>query len=65
MQNREYETDCTCHGKKTIRGINCDAKKCAYNDGECRCTAENVCVGPCDAGCSSDTVCATFKPKTY
>lgn len=64
MQEKSYTNECTCH-HKPIRGIVCDAKNCAYNDGEKRCCAECVCVGPCGADCSSDTACATFKPKTY
>ncbi|MBC8576559.1 DUF1540 domain-containing protein [Yanshouia hominis] len=46
--------------------ICCNVQNCAYND-DCRCTAKKVDVGPqycaCTAGCSDETVCATFRPK--
>lgn len=45
-----------------IKGINCDVKNCAYHDGETRCTAGEITVGPAYATSSHDTVCATFKP---
>lgn len=47
-----------------IKGINCDVKNCVYHDGECNCTADRVAVGPTYASSCSDTVCATFRPKS-
>lgn len=51
-----------CHDTP-IRGISCDVKNCAYHEGECHCCAPRISVGPCNATCSGDTVCVTFKPK--
>ena len=50
-----------CDGK-AIKGIVCGVKSCAYHDGEDKCHAESVCIGPCDAKCSASTACATYKP---
>lgn len=65
MEEKKYENECNCQNKRQVSGIVCDAKNCTYNDGKCGCHASEVCVGPCDADCSSDTVCVTFRPKTY
>lgn len=50
-------------GKDHIKGIQCDAKNCIYNDCKTHCTANCISVGPQNATCSSDTVCATFRDK--
>ena len=55
--------DCGTSCKK-IKGITCDVKGCEYNDGKNECTAGHISVGPTDACCSDETVCATFRPKT-
>ncbi len=47
---------------KPIRGIACNVGNCLYNDGECRCTAGKISVGPSYAKSATDTVCATFTP---
>lgn len=47
-----------------IKGISCSAKNCIYHDGDNYCTAERISVGTANACCCSDTVCATFKPKS-
>lgn len=44
-----------------IKGIKCDVKNCAYNDGKNHCTADHIAVGPGYATSCTDTVCATFK----
>ncbi len=44
-------------------GISCMVKNCQYHDGECKCCAKEISVGPSHANTSADTVCATFKPK--
>ena len=62
MKDKE-NTGCGTSCKK-IKGITCDVKSCEYNDGENECTAGHISVGPTDASCSDDTVCATFRPKT-
>lgn len=49
-------------GCNHIKGVCCDVKNCAYHDGESRCTAKEITVGPSYASSSNDTVCATFKP---
>lgn len=41
----------------------CEVKNCVYHKGECDCTAERIAIGPTFATESTDTVCATFKPK--
>ncbi len=55
--------DCGTSCKK-IKGITCDVKGCEYNDGKNECTAGHISVGPTDACCSDETVCATFRPKS-
>lgn len=50
---------------KHNRGISCSVKNCAYHDGVHYCTAEKIAVGPAAATNSTQTVCATFKPKTF
>lgn len=50
--------------KKPNRGIICDVKNCLYHDGIGKCMAEQIAVGPTYATSSSDTVCATFRPKS-
>ncbi|HPE95449.1 MAG TPA: DUF1540 domain-containing protein [Bacillota bacterium] len=47
-----------------INGISCDCKNCVYHEDECFCTASRVSVGTTLACCSSETVCATFKPRS-
>lgn len=63
----ETNKNCGCFGeekpKHYNKGINCDAKNCVYHDCDCYCTADMINVGPKNATCSSDTVCATFKEK--
>ena len=48
-----------------ISGISCNVKNCIHNDGERYCTASSVNVGPSYANSSVDTVCATFKPRSF
>lgn len=50
---------------KHIKGVSCDVTSCAYHDGDNYCTAERISVGPGYATACADTVCATFKPKTF
>ena len=52
-------------GPKHIRGISCSVTNCAYPDGVHYCTAEKVAVGPSTATNSTQTICATFKPKNF
>ncbi len=56
----DKNTPCNC---EHIQGIKCDVNNCIYNDESCYCTAKEIHVGPHFASCSSDTVCATFKPE--
>lgn len=49
---------------KHIKGIRCDVKSCSYHDGDNYCTANQVAIGPGFAVSCTDTVCATFKPKS-
>ena len=48
---------------KHIKGINCDVSNCIYHGLANSCHAECIAVGPSYAQSSSETVCATFKPK--
>ena len=64
MEEKKYQTEC-CDAKKHVKGISCDVKNCVYHDGKCDCYAGTVYVGPKDATCSANTLCATFKPREY
>lgn len=58
------KNECGTHEMgKEIKGIVCDVKNCVYHDRENCCHAGQIAVGPSNAQSSSDTVCATFKPK--
>ena len=46
-----------------IKGIKCNVQNCYYHDCETYCTASEIAVGPHNADSSSETLCATFKPK--
>ena len=48
---------------KPIKNVVCDVVYCAYHDGVGHCTAKQISIGPIEASCCSDTVCATFKPN--
>lgn len=48
--------------QKKNEGIVCSVSDCAYHEGENSCVAEKINVGPCNACCSDETVCQTFKP---
>ena len=52
--------DCS---SKPNRGIVCDVRNCVYHEGGNCCMAEQIAVGPSNACCSADTVCATFKER--
>ena len=65
MEERKYETACGGERHKYVKGINCSVVNCVYHDGKTDCYAGEICVGPCDAMCSANTACATFKPKDY
>ncbi len=54
----EYSGDC-----KHIQGIVCDVKHCVHHSGSTYCCAKEISVGPSDAECCSETVCATFEPR--
>ena len=64
--NRTCKTTDSCKTTEChhIQGVCCDVKNCVYHDGERRCTAKEINVGPTYASASQDTVCATFKPET-
>ena len=49
--------------KKAISGIVCDVCNCTYHANDNKCHEECIAVGPSYAQSSSETVCATFKPK--
>jgi hypothetical protein len=56
-------SDKSGRGKQYISGIHCDVTNCAYHDPQCKCSADNISVGPDYASSSADTVCSTFKQK--
>lgn len=52
----------------TVNDVNekivCSVRNCVYHDGDHRCTAGKIAVGPTYASDCTETVCATFKPKS-
>ncbi len=48
-----------------VRALKCDVASCAYHDGANYCTAEHVKIGPSYAVSSTETICATYKPKYF
>lgn len=64
MENGKQQNGCS-ENKKSIKGIVCNVEHCVYHDGKDECHAGSICVGPCNAKSSTDTVCATFKPKEF
>ncbi len=65
MNEKKYETECRSESDKPLKGVECDVKNCAYHSGVCECHAGCISIGPSEAKSSSNTVCATFKPKAY
>jgi hypothetical protein len=65
MEQNKYCTECGKERDKLISGVKCDVRSGVYHDGISQCYAGEICVGPHDAKCSSNTLCATFKPKEY
>ena len=62
----KMDTNCNkdyCGCEHVNDGISCDVKNCLYHEGDCHCTADQIAVGPSFDTSSTDTVCATFKPK--
>ncbi len=49
---------------EAIAGIVCSVSHCDFNDGSGHCVAKQVEIGPMNAVSCTDTVCATFKPKS-
>ena len=63
--NRNCKSTNSCKSQcHPLDGVCCDVKNCVYHDGESRCTAGEITVGPTYASTSGDTACATFKPNT-
>lgn len=52
-----------CRGAKPLQGIKCNVMNCYYHDCDTHCTAKEISVGPRNADCSAETLCATFKPR--
>ncbi len=48
---------------KHLKGVSCDACQCVHHGKENTCHAKEIAVGPHNASCSYETVCATFKAK--
>ena len=48
---------------KHNKGISCSVTSCAYHDGVNYCTAGRIAVGPATATNSTQTVCATYRPR--
>ena len=48
-----------------IRGVHCDVTSCAYHDGTNYCTAGEVKIGPSYAVSSTETICATYRPRYF
>ena len=64
MEEKKYSTECGAERNKYIKGITCDVKNCVYHNNKSDCCAGTICVGPSDAKCSANTICATFKQRT-
>ena len=64
MEEMKHKNDCKGDSCKVVKGVSCDVRNCAYHSGMTTCTAGSITVGPCEANCSANTSCATFKPKT-
>ena len=58
----ENNNHCTTSSKHIV-GIKCNVKNCEYHDCETHCTAKQILVGPSNAESSTQTECATFKPR--
>ncbi|MBO7549184.1 MAG: DUF1540 domain-containing protein [Clostridia bacterium] len=50
--------------RKRNKGVSCSVAECAYHCGENACAARTVSVGPVNARCCAETVCATFRSKS-
>ncbi len=48
---------------KHLKGVSCDACQCVHHGKDNTCHAKEIAVGPHNASCSYETVCATFKAK--
>lgn len=57
MEDNKNKRNCGC-----LPGVCCDVKNCAYHNGEDKCTASGITVGPSYASTGNDTACVTFKP---
>ncbi len=49
--------------EKQLKGVCCDACNCIHHGQDHSCHADEISVGPHNACCSAETICATFKPK--
>ncbi len=47
-----------------IKDIKCNVKSCIYHEGNQKCTAGAIEVGPSNACSCSETLCTTFEPNT-
>ena len=65
MEDNKQRNECRCDSSKHIKGIVCDVRNCAYHSGKNECYAGCISVGPREADCSANTVCATFKPREF
>ena len=50
----------TAHG---ATGIECHVAHCHYNRDSHLCQAGHIKVGPANACCTEETICATFRPQ--
>ena len=49
--------------KHEIKDVDCRVTNCQFHDGEKKCCAGHISVGPNHALTSKDTICGTFKCK--
>lgn len=61
MEKRELFENTPEH----IRSLKCDVSSCAFHDGTSFCTAREVKIGPSYAVSSTETVCATYRPRYF
>lgn len=55
---------CGNKNNNVIKGITCDVITCAYHEGDGKCCAGHIKVGPNQAHVDRETLCTTFKNRT-
>lgn len=61
MSKKEFSDS----ARDCIRALRCDVTSCSYHDGTGFCTAREVKIGPSYAVSSTETICATYRPRYF